>query len=42
MEPEEFNRFLNAASIGGYFKDNYQRKWAGIAKTHDVAPEELF
>ncbi len=42
MSEEEFNRFQNAASIGSYFIANYQRKWAGIAKTHDVTPEELF
>ena len=42
MSEEEFNRFSNAASIGSYFIANYQRKWAGIAKTHDVKPEELF
>ncbi len=42
MEPEEFHRFQNAASYGSFYIANYQRKWVGITKTHDVAPEELF
>lgn len=41
MEPEEFNRFQNAASFGQYFIANYQRKWSGIAKAYEVTPEEV-